>query len=332
MDNTIQRIAILRLSAIGDVCHAMAVVQAVQRQYPNAQVTWITSPLEAQVVRLLPNVDVHVYDKASGVSGMLQLRRALAEIKFDVLLHLQWSLRASSLSKMIRAKRRIGFAKAYSREKQHWFVNEYGQEPRGPHVLDSFLAVAAKLGIDDIQLPVELMLPSTPVYLPSRYVVINPSASKAERNWTVAGYLAVIDWLKARHIEVVLTGGPGQSERELAQQLEQDGVTNLVGQTKLPEMLVVLQQAELVVSPDTGPAHMATIVGTPVVGLYAHSNPRRTGPYQDLDKVVSVYEECAEREYGQPVESLPWASRVHDPKAMEYISSEQVINTLAALI
>ncbi|WP_417551443.1 glycosyltransferase family 9 protein [Marinomonas fungiae] len=331
MDQTIENIAVVRLSAIGDVCHAMVVVAALQKRYPTAQITWITGPVEAQLVQLLPNVKVQVYDKKSGLGGMLALRKALAGIQFDVLLHLQWSLRASLLTKMVRAKCRIGFKKAYSREKQHWFVNEFGDEPRSPHVLDSFLAIAAKLGVTDLTLPLSLTLPDESYGLPERYVVINPCASKVERNWSIEGYQAVVDWCRNKGLHVVLTGGPSASEKAIAEQLLAANVTNLVGQTRLAEMLTVLKRATWVLSPDTGPAHMATLVGTPVVGLYAHSNPKRTGPYCDLDKVVSVYEQLAEKEYGKPVNDLPWASRVHDPDAMQHISAEQVIAQLALL-
>lgn len=332
MDQTIKNIAVVRLSAIGDVCHAMVVIAALQKRYPAAQITWITGPLEAQLVCLLPGVNVQVYDKTSGFSGMLALRKALAGIQFDVLLHLQWSLRASLLTKMVRAKRRIGFKKAYSREKQHWFVNEFGDEPRSPHVLDSFLAIAAKLGVTDISLPLELVLPGKPGALPESYVVMNPSASKSERNWTLEGYRAVLHWCQAQGLQVVLTGGPSHAEKALAAELQEGNAINLVGKTNLAQMLAVLQGAKWVLSPDTGPAHMATLVGTPVIGLYAHSNPKRTGPYNDLDKVVSVYEACAEKEYGKPVSELPWASRVHDPEAMQQITAEQVIAQLALLL
>ena len=331
MDQTIQRIAVIRLSAIGDVCHAMAVICAIQKKYPNAEITWVTGPLEAQLVRLLPNISVKVFDKRTGIKGMLALRKELSGSTFDVLLHLQWSMRASLLSRMVRAKRRIGFNKAFSREKQHWFVNEYGVTPKSEHVLDSFLSISSLLGITEVELPLTLSLPKKPATLPDNYVVINPCASKAERNWTVSGYKAVIQWCSEQGKTVVLTGGPSSLERETAQQLESQGVINLVGQTSLPQMLSVLAGATWVLSPDTGPAHMATLVGTPVVGLYAHSNPRRTGPYADLDRVVSVYDECAEKEYGKSVAELPWAARVHDPKAMEHIAAEQVIARLQTM-
>lgn len=331
----IQHLAVIRLSALGDVCHAMAVVQSIIKRNPSIQVTWVTSPLEANLVRLLDGVRVVVYDKKSGFSGLLALRALLSDQTFDVLLHLQWSFRASVVSRMIKAKRRIGFALSHSREKQHWFVNEYAPEPKGEHVLDSFLSIASVLGVSEPTLPCELILPELDLGLPDQYVVINPSASKEDRNWTVDGYQAVIERLLAKGIRPVVTGGPSAAEVAFAEQIVSkhvDQVINLVGKTQLNVMLAVLKGASLVVSPDTGPAHMATLVGTPVLGLYAHSNPRRTGPYRDLDKVQSVYEELIIKEYQKPVAELPWSTRVHDPKAMQHIRIEQVLTVLDTLI
>ncbi len=339
--DNIQHLAVIRLSALGDVCHAMAVVQAIMKRYPNMKVTWVTSPLEANLVRLLDDVEVVVYDKKTGFSGLLALRAQLKTRTFDVLLHLQWSLRASMVSRMLKAKRRIGFALSHSREKQHWFVNEHAPEPKGEHVLDSFLSIASVLGVDKPSLPCDLTLPELTgpewkeLELPSGYVVINPSASKAERNWTVEGYQSVIGYLLEKGIAPVLTGGPSQEEKDFAAQVmakHQDKIMNLVGKTPLDVMLSVLKGAKLVVSPDTGPAHMATLVGTKVLGLYAHSNPRRTGPYCDLDNVASVYDELVEKEYGKTLSELPWSTRVHDEQAMQHIRIDQVLAILKGLI
>jgi heptosyltransferase I len=333
--DNIQHLAVVRLSALGDVCHAMAVIQSIMKRYPKMQVTWITSPLEANLVRLLKGVDVVVYDKKSGFSGLLALRSLLKKQTFDVLLHLQWSLRASVVSRMIKAKRRVGFALSHSREKQHWFVNEYAPEPKGQHVLDSFLSIASVLGVEEPSLPCELSLPKADFDLPAHYVVINPSASKAERNWTVEGYQAVIQCLLDKGFCPVITGSPSSQEVEFAEQVIGDKrkeIINLVGKTPLDSMLSVLKGAALVISPDTGPAHMATLVGVPVLGLYAHSNPQRTGPYRDLDKVVSVYEVLAEKEYQKPVTELPWSTRVHGSNAMQHIHIDQVLAVLDEFI
>jgi heptosyltransferase I len=330
----IQQIAVVRLSALGDVCHAVAVVQALMKLYPTAKVTWITSPLEARLVRLLAGVDVIEYDKKSGLSGMFELRAKLKNVTFDALLHLQWSSRSSVLTRMLKVKRRIGFSLSRSREKQNWFVNELAPEPKGYHVLDSFLSVASVLGVADVAFPCQLTLPEIDFDLPDSYVVVNPCGSKIEKNWTLEGNRAVVKRILEKGLTPVLTGGPSELEVTFSQDIQADidGVINLVGKTSVEAMCTLIKGASLVVSPDTGPAHIATLVGTPVLGLYALSNPKRTGPYNDIENVVSVYEELAEKEYNKPVSELPWATTVHDPKAMQYIHVEQVLAKLDALI
>lgn len=330
----IQRIAVVRLSALGDVCHAIVVVQAMMKLYPTAKITWITSPLEARLVRLLDGVDVIEYDKKSGFSGMFALRAKLKHVTFDALLHLQWSLRSSVLTRMFKVKRRIGFSLSCSREKQHWFVNELALEPKGYHVLDSFLSVARVLGVKDLAFPCQLSLPEIDFDLPSSYVIVNPCGSKVEKNWTLEGNRAIVKRILEKGLTPVLTGGPSELEVTFSHEIEAgiEGVVNLVGKTSVEAMCTLIKGASLVVSPDTGPAHIATLVGTPVLGLYALSNPNRTGPYNDIQNVVSVYKELAEKEYNRPISELPWATTVHDPKAMQHIRIEQVLAKLDTLI
>ena len=100
---------------------------------------------------------------------------------------------------------------------------------------------------------------------------------------------------------------------------------DLVGQTNLKQLLALIKEASLVLAPDTGPTHMATLVGTPVLGLYAHHNPDRTGPYLCRDYAVSVYQELVEQETGKPLAELGWRTRLKDPDAMSKITRERVI-------
>jgi heptosyltransferase I len=98
----------------------------------------------------------------------------------------------------------------------------------------------------------------------------------------------------------------------------------------LKQLLAVLQRATVVLCPDSGPAHMATAVGTPVVGLYATSNRLRTGPYFSQHLVVDRYPDAVEKEFGQPIESLRWGQRVRDPAAMSLITVADVTAKLDA--
>lgn len=334
-DSPPENICVMRLSAIGDVCHAVAAVQHIQRHWPSTNITWIVGRTEYDLLRGLKGVEFILFNKSDGIKGLLHLRRQLHGRVFDVLLHMQSSLRASLASACVRAKKRIGFDGARAREGQWLFTNARISAQKHPHVLEGFMAFATALGLPEA--PPRWQMPIDPVYdewAVSRfrslkpYVVICPSASNPERNWLPERYAETADLLSKRGYRVVLCGSALASERVLANQvleLSKGELVDLVGNTNLKQLLAVLKHAELVISPDTGPAHMAVTVGTPVIGLYAHSNPRRTGPYNYIDQVVSVYDEAILEQYGLSWEKLPSGKRAVGDHLMQRIKVDDVM-------
>jgi heptosyltransferase I len=144
-----------------------------------------------------------------------------------------------------------------------------------------------------------------------------------------------------RHgLKVVLCGGPTRLERlygaEISASLDMaqrgGALTNLIGQTDLKQLLAVLQRAVAVISPDAGPAHLATAVATPVIGLYACTNPDRARPYLSADYVVNRYPEAVEAKYGKGVDQLPWGVRVRDEGTMARIAVADVTAVLERLL
>ncbi|MCE7897536.1 MAG: glycosyl transferase, partial [Gammaproteobacteria bacterium PRO8] len=128
--------------------------------------------------------------------------------------------------------------------------------------------------------------------------------------------------------QVVLTGAGTATEAAYGAALAGSAslpVANLVGRSSLKQLLAIIDRADLVICPDSGPAHMATAVRTPVIGLYATSNRWRTGPYFSQDLVVDRYPEAVQREFGVPPAQLRWGQRVRDPAAMDLISPADVI-------
>lgn len=329
-------ICILRLSAIGDVCHAVATVQGIQRQWPQAKITWIIGSVEARLLKHLQNVELVVFDKKAGIKGYTDLYRNLSGRRFDVLLHMQVALRASLATLCIRAKEKWGFDSSRAKEGQWLFTNRQIAPHNHPHVADGFWNFAQAIGVDKNEKPSWLMPVSQEdkewcrsLFQNQRYIVISPSASKAERNWTVEGYAEIAEFAKTQDLLVVLSGGPSKMELELGQQIESLSgavITNMIGKTNLPQLLALLDNAALVIAPDSGPAHMASSLNTPVVGLYAHSNPKRTGPYNSQETVVSVYPELLLEQTGKTVEQNTWGKRVKGENLMQRISIESVIN------
>ncbi|MPY25317.1 glycosyltransferase family 9 protein [Shewanella sp. YLB-07] len=338
LDN-IDSLCLLRLSAIGDVCHAVAMVQAIQRQYPKLKITWVIGKIEYQLLKHLDGVEFVIFDKSLGWRSYFKLRRDLVGKKFDVLLHMQVALRATIASLAISAKVRIGFDRARAKEGQ-WLVTNKSVEPLAtPHVLEGFMGFAKAIGVTDLTPSWEIPVPLADTEFAKKMIpggdktlVICAAASKAERNWLPERYAAVAEHAISQGFRVILCGGPVPLELELAKRIEQAcavPLENQVGKTSLTQLLAVLKQASIVLAPDTGPAHMAVTQGTPVIGLYAHSNPRRTGPYTCLDSVVSVYDEVIAK---QKEGDVPWGARVKGTELMSLIQIDEVVSNFDSLL
>ncbi|MGX5201229.1 glycosyltransferase family 9 protein [Aliikangiella sp. IMCC44632] len=336
-------ICILRLSAIGDVCHAVASVQAIQKRWPQVKITWIIGKVELMLVDGLSGVEFIVFDKKAGLRGYLDLAKRLQGREFDILLHMQVALRASLATLCIRAKEKWGFDSARAKEGQWLFTNRQVMPQKSAHVAEGFLAFAQAVGVDaqyqlSWNMPIEkstLEWFKQQVSLTSPYFVIAPAASKAQRNWLPESYAAIAQMARDRGMQVVICGGPTDMEKKLAadiiQNVQSDCI-NLVGKTTLKQLLVVIKNAHLVLAPDTGPAHMAVTVNTPVIGLYAHSNPRRTGPYLYSRFTVSVYDSLVKQQFNKNWQALPWGKRVKGENLMTLISVAQVESTFNAVL
>ena len=109
-------------------------------------------------------------------------------------------------------------------------------------------------------------------------------------------------------------------------------VLDLVGRDTLPQLLALLARATVLVTPDSGPAHMATMVDTPVIGLYAATNPARSGPYLSRHWCVNAYDEAALKFRQKPAAVLPWNTKIELPGVMELITVDAVTAKLDELL
>lgn len=317
-------------------------VHTLRKTWPDCKITWIIGKLEAGLMGDLPGVEFITFDKARGLRAFQELRHALGGREFDILLHMQVAIRASLISTLIRAPIKLGFDKARAHDYQWLFTNHrIAAKPR-QHVLDGFFGFLETLGIENREMRWDIPIPDdaerfATSRLPTDQPVlaINPCSSRRSRNWRnwpIERYAEIADYAARQYgYQVVLTGGPSTEERKFASAITRATETipiNLVGKTSLKEMLAVLKRASAVVSPDTGPAHMATAVGTPVIGLYAGSNPSRTGPYLSQQTTVNRYPETLQHYHGKSENEARWGKRVRHPDVMQLITVEDVKNSL----
>ncbi|HKQ31054.1 MAG TPA: glycosyltransferase family 9 protein [Burkholderiales bacterium] len=332
------RLCLLRLSALGDICHTLPIVRAIQRAWPRTELTWIVGRIEHGLVHDVPGIEFIVFDKSQGLGAYAELRRQLRGRRFDALLHMQVALRASLASLCVASPIRLGFDRARARDFQWLFTNCTIAARPHEHVMDGLFGFAEALGIRERRLAWEIPIPAQAHEFAQQTLgdapalVISPSASASERNWNTQGYAALADYAEQRYgMHVVLTGGPGAGEREVAHAIVEQArgrPLDLVGRTTLKQLLAIFARAKVVVAPDSGPIHMATAVGVPVIGLYACSNPERTGPYVGRELTVNEYPAAALEKYGRPADALSWGIRVRDRNAMNRIRVEQVIAML----
>ena len=344
--STPKNICILRLSAVGDVCHTLAVVRNIQLQWPETKLTWIIGKLEASLVGDIPGIEFIIFDKSKGIRAYGQLRDQLRDLRFDALLHMQISIRSSIASRFVHTPVRVGFDKARAKDFQWLFTNvKIAANPR-QHVLDGLFEFAKIIGVTSHELRWDI--PVTPQasefaqqHIPKDkpYIVISPCSSarfRNWRNWSAEGYAAISDYLDQQHgIRTVLTGGPSDLEIKYGEdivRLAKSSPLNLVGKTNLKQLLAIIDAAQFIVTPDSGPAHMATTVNTPVIGLYVTSNPDRTGPYLSQQWVINKYPDALKEETGHNVNEVPWGTRVRNPDAMQRITTSDVVDKIEQLL
>jgi heptosyltransferase I len=338
----VSNVCILRLSAIGDVCNALASVQAIQRARPNTKITWIIGKVEYELLKHHTGIEFVVFDKKKGIKAYWNLYRSLIGKRFDYLLLMQVAFRASLASLCVRASVRIGFDENRSKELHSLFVNQTIAPKSREHVADAFMQFAHELGVrqDSPDWKIyhtehDQAWATQEVMGSDKNFMICPAASKDERNWTIQGYAAVAKFMSQNGYRVFICGGASRLEYEMALQIAHESkipVRNLVGQTTLTQLWALIGRMQLLIAPDTGPVHMANAVGTKVVGLYAHSNPRRTGPYNFQNLIVENYFETYERLVLSSKNAPRWGLRFTGHSLMQAIEIKTVINRLKSII
>ncbi|MEA3137858.1 MAG: heptosyltransferase [Gammaproteobacteria bacterium] len=340
----LQRVCLLRLSAIGDTCHALAALRAFQAAWPQTRFTWIIGKLEAKLMtEILPEIEFITFDKAATLSELWRLRKLLSGRRFDLLLDMQLSFRASLVSRAVNAPIRLGFDRGRARELQWLFTNAQIEPAESEHVLDSFMGFARACGIEpsaprwDVPLPRSALAYARSV-IPDggATLLISPCSSHAARNWSPVRYAAVADYAATAHqMRVVLVGGRSSLEAQMGAAITAAArvpQVNQIGKDTLPQLLGLMSQSTVLLSPDSGPAHMAGMVGLPVIGLYAATNPQRAGPYYSRQWCVDKYDEAARKFLNKPAAQIPWTAKIERPGVMDLIAVSEVTAKLDALM
>jgi heptosyltransferase I len=329
-------LCLLRLSALGDVTHVVPLVRTLHRAWPQVRLAWVIGKGEHRLLEGLERVDFVEYDKRAGLAGMLALRRRWSGERFDALLQMQVAARANLLSACIPAHRRIGYDRSRSKDLHGLFINERIPDRPGAHVLDAIGSFCEPLGLRQTEVVWDLPVPAdahawAAAQWPADGVptlVLSPCSSHVLRNWRADRYAALADHAARRGWRVVLCGGRSALERETADAIltaMSAPALDLVGKDTLKQLPALLARASLLVTPDSGPMHIANAMGTKVLGLHAASNPARSGPYSDRRYCVDRYDDAARRFLGKPADALRWGTKIERPGVMDLVTVDDAI-------
>lgn len=328
-----ERVALILLSAIGDIVHALPLVASIKAALPSVRLEWVVQPVPAEIVRHHPAVDrVWVLDRDRGWRGFRDFREAIRSERFDLVLDLQVYGKASLATALVPSRRKLGFDRDRARE-LNWLVTTE-RLPAGPprHVCEQYLEFADYFGI---RRRYAWALPLTAderdaqrdflARQPAPLAALVVGTSRPDKEWSVAGWTAVAEGLhhELGYAVALVGGGDGRARARAAaiagaarcpvQQLLRPDLRRLVW---------ILDGCALVVSPDTGPYHLAVALGAPSVGLYGTTDPARVGPNRRcLELVVDAFHDPGE----------PWHPPNGElrPERMRWITPAAVLDAVA---
>jgi len=328
-------ICLLRLSALGDVTHVVPLIRTLRRAWPDVALTWVIGKGEHRLLDGLADIEFIEYDKKTGLAGMRALRRQLRGRRFDALLQMQVAARANLLSAFIPAERRIGYDRSRSKDLHGLFINERIADRPGIHVLDAIGSFCEPLGLKQTQVQWDLPVPDAArewaraQWLDGKpTLLISPCSSHELRNWHTDRYAAVADHAVSRGWQVVLCGGRSQLERDTTDAIlaaMRSPALDLVGKDTLKQLPALLERADLVMTPDSGPMHIANAMGSKVLGLHAASNPLRSGPYSDVRYCVDRYDDAARKYLGKSASAIKWGTKIEHEGVMDLITVEDAV-------
>ncbi|HUP89654.1 MAG TPA: glycosyltransferase family 9 protein, partial [Longimicrobiales bacterium] len=279
------------------------IINAIKRARPNAHISWVIQPVPYQLVKDHESVDqFFVFKRRRGLDALKSyrdLREQMRGQRFDLLINLQVYFKAGLITAMTPAKVKLGFDRARARDMNWIFTNEKIRARPSQHVQDQYFEFLEHLNIPQEPLEWRLSLSADEQSAQREFFAtlgrtcgVVVGTSKPQKNWAPDRYAAVIDALETQGVRCILVGGPSPIEREAAARIEELARVkpiNALGDD-VRRALWLLDGASFVISPDTGPLHMARAVDTPVVGLYGYTDPKRYGPYRKYgDLIVDGY-------------------------------------------
>jgi len=307
------KILILKPSSLGDVVQALPVLRLLKLHYPASEIFWWLDSALAPLLEGDPDLAGVVrferkrWGKLRHWPEMFRSLRWLREQKFDLVIDLQCLARSGAFAWIANGKFLIGLDEV--REGARGFYDlAVPRKTFHTHAVDWYLSVLPPLGVPvhknftwlpprpQITVAVKRKWPSTFNLQPSTLILLQPGARWENKRWPVNYFAGLVRRLAEKFPAArfaVLGNRDDQPLGEIISRAAPEHCLNLCGEISLLEMIEWVRLCDLLVTNDTGPMHAAAALGKPLVALFGPTEPRRTGPYGQLENVLRLDLPCS---------------------------------------
>ncbi|HOW19649.1 MAG TPA: lipopolysaccharide heptosyltransferase II [Phycisphaerae bacterium] len=344
-----ERILIIKPSSLGDVAHALPVLNGLRHRHPRARISWLIATGCRELLQGHPQIDELIpfdrkrYGQMAGslrISGeFMEFVSSLRDRRFDLVIDLQGLFRSGFLAWASGAKTRIGFARA---REFAWLFYSHRVPPGDPdeHAVMRYYRVAPMLGFADVPIEFRLHVPpearasaesllaDAAVGPGERFALVTPGARWETKIWPAGKIAAVCEYLyRVRGLKIVLAGGPGEMADCRAVAAAAGVPTgNLCGRTSLRDLIALIDASSILISNESGPMHVAVALGRPVAGVVGPTNPRRNGPFSTNSRIVRHALPCS------PCYLKKLSQCRHGHACMRGVEAAEVIEAVEALL
>lgn len=303
-------ILIIKLSAIGDVIHALPVAPALKKRFPQAKLTWVVEPPAYDLLtnnHYIDEIIVFEKNKCKSLTGFFQyvpeFIRILRKTQFDLALDLQGLFKSAAVSFLSGADKRLVYCNA--RE----YSDVIGKKVCGPnstnHVVERYLDVVRKLGCEIDQPEFIINITEKEAALAAAiakqagldvnmpYVVLIPGTNWPNKCWPADHFAQLAGRLFEQQLIPVFVGS-NADKTAMNEIISNSDILpiDLTGKTTLKQLAYIIKNAQAVVAGDTGPMHLAAALNVPVIALFGPTDPKRNGPYGTSHSVLTVSHSC----------------------------------------
>ena len=304
-------IMVIKLSAIGDVIHALPVSYAIKETFPDSKLTWVVEPPAYDLLKNNPYIDRLILfekKKFKSLGGFLKnipsFSSVIKEVKYDAVLDLQGLGKSAAIAYLSNAPLKLGCPNM--RELSNWISKPVCGANQDGHIVERYLDVARALGckVNKVVFPIEIteaeaelttrIAEHAGMKLQNPYVILAVGANWANKRWPTTHYARLVDWLYGQQVIPVVIGGGVVDARLVAEITAKAEIPpiDLVGKTTLKQLAYLIKHAKALVGGDTGPMHLAAGLGKSVVALMGPTDTNRNGPYGQPQNAIEINAEC----------------------------------------